>query len=620
MKKSFKIRFMFSVMFAILGVIFQFMKIENCIYEMKLISVISFLISYFIIGIDILNKAIRNIFRGNIFDENFLMMIATVGALVIGEFPEAIAVMLLYQIGEEFQSIAVGKSRDAIKELMQIKPETANVYRNNELISVKPEEIKIGETIVIKPGEKVPVDARIITGKSSFDTKTITGEPVPKTIGPQEIIYSGTINLNKVVEAKVMKKFEDSTVSKILELVEDATSKKAKTEKFITKFAKYYTPIVCFLALALAIVPPFIFNQEFSEWLYRSLTFLVISCPCALVISVPLGFFGGIGGASKNGILIKGSNYLEALSKAKYIAFDKTGTITKGVFEIQTVVPVDISEQELIRIAAHAEKFSNHPIALSIKNKYTGKYDDKKIENLEEISGKGIKAKIFFKETLVGNAKLLKENNIKFKEIANPGTVIYVAIEGTYKGCILISDTVKKEAKEAIFDLTKAKVKGSYILTGDEEKIAKQIANEVGIENCFGNLLPEQKLEKLEEILKLKKKKQSVIFVGDGINDSPCLARADVGIAMGGIGADAAIEAADVVIMTDELTKIAQAIRISKATMKIVKQNIIFALVIKIAVLILGAMGYANMWLAVFADVGVSIIAILNSMKTLRIK
>ena len=620
MKKSFKIRFMFSVIFAILGVIFQFMKIENCIYEMKLISVISFLISYFIIGIDILNKAIRNIFRGNIFDENFLMMIATVGALVIGEFPEAIAVMLLYQIGEEFQSIAVGKSRDAIKELMQIKPETANVYRNNELISVKPEEIKIGETIVIKPGEKVPVDARIITGKSSFDTKTITGEPVPKTIGPQEIIYSGTINLNKVVEAKVMKKFEDSTVSKILELVEDATSKKAKTEKFITKFAKYYTPIVCFLALALAIVPPFIFNQEFSEWLYRSLTFLVISCPCALVISVPLGFFGGIGGASKNGILIKGSNYLEALSKAKYIAFDKTGTITKGVFEIQTVVPVDISEQELIRIAAHAEKFSNHPIALSIKNKYTGKYDDKKIENLEEISGKGIKAKIFFKETLVGNAKLLKENNIKFKEIANPGTVIYVAIEGTYKGCILISDTVKKEAKEAIFDLTKAKVKGSYILTGDEEKIAKQIANEVGIENCFGNLLPEQKLEKLEEILKLKKKKQSVIFVGDGINDSPCLARADVGIAMGGIGADAAIEAADVVIMTDELTKIAQAIRISKATMKIVKQNIIFALVIKIAVLILGAMGYANMWLAVFADVGVSIIAILNSMKTLRIK
>ena len=615
MKKSFKIRFMFSVIFAILGVIFQFMKIENCIYEMKLISVISFLISYFIIGIDILNKAIRNIFRGNIFDE-----IATVGALVIGEFPEAIAVMLLYQIGEEFQSIAVGKSRDAIKELMQIKPETANVYRNNELISVKPEEIKIGETIVIKPGEKVPVDARIITGKSSFDTKTITGEPVPKTIGPQEIIYSGTINLNKVVEAKVMKKFEDSTVSKILELVEDATSKKAKTEKFITKFAKYYTPIVCFLALALAIVPPFIFNQEFSEWLYRSLTFLVISCPCALVISVPLGFFGGIGGASKNGILIKGSNYLEALSKAKYIAFDKTGTITKGVFEIQTVVPVDISEQELIRIAAHAEKFSNHPIALSIKNKYTGKYDDKKIENLEEISGKGIKAKIFFKETLVGNAKLLKENNIKFKEIANPGTVIYVAIEGTYKGCILISDTVKKEAKEAIFDLTKAKVKGSYILTGDEEKIAKQIANEVGIENCFGNLLPEQKLEKLEEILKLKKKKQSVIFVGDGINDSPCLARADVGIAMGGIGADAAIEAADVVIMTDELTKIAQAIRISKATMKIVKQNIIFALVIKIAVLILGAMGYANMWLAVFADVGVSIIAILNSMKTLRIK
>lgn len=620
MKKSFKIKFLFSIIFAILGLTFQFMKIENYIYEMRLLTVTSFLISYFIIGIDILNKAIKNIFRGNIFDENFLMMVATIGALIIGEFPEAIAVMLLYQIGEEFQSIAVGKSRDAIKELMQIKPETANVYRKKELVSVKPEELEIGEIIVIKPGEKVPVDARIITGKSSFDTKTITGEPIPKTIGPQEIIYSGTINLNKVVEAKVMKKFEDSTVSKILELVEDATSKKAKTEKFITKFAKYYTPIVCFLALALATVPPFVFEQEFSEWIYRALTFLVISCPCALVISVPLGFFGGIGGASKNGILIKGSNYLEALSKAKYIAFDKTGTITKGVFEIQTIVPDDISEQELIRIAAHAEKFSNHPIAISIKNKYTGKYDDKKIENLEEISGKGIKAKIFFKDTLVGNAKLLKENNIKFKEIANPGTVIYVAVDGKYKGCILISDTVKREAKEAIFDLTKAKINKAYILTGDEEKIAKKVAEEVGVENCFGNLLPEQKLEKLEEILKLKKKKQRVVFVGDGINDSPCLARADVGIAMGGIGADAAIEAADVVIMTDELTKIAQAIRISKATMKIVKQNIVFALVIKIAVLILGAMGYANMWLAVFADVGVSIIAILNSMKTLKIK
>ncbi len=620
MKKSFKIRFSLSIIFLIIGVILKFMKIENLMYEMMLLSIISFLISYFVIGIDILNKALKNIFRGNIFDENFLMMIATIGALVIGEFPEAIAVMLLYQVGEEFQSIAVGKSRDAIKELMEIKPEHANVVRNKEVVAVRPEEVEIGEIILIKPGEKVPVDSRILVGKSSFDTKTITGEPVPKTIGPQEIIYSGTINLNKVVEAKVMKKFEDSTVSKILELVEEATSKKAKTEKFITKFAKYYTPIVCFLALALAVLPTVVFNQNFSEWLYRALTFLVISCPCALVISVPLGFFGGIGGASKNGILIKGSNYLEALSEARYIAFDKTGTITKGVFEIQKVNTVDISEQELIRIAAHAEKFSNHPIAISIKEKYAGKYDEKKIQNLEEISGKGIKANIFFKDTLVGNAKLLMENDIVFKEEKEPGTVIYIAVENKYKGCILISDTVKKEAKEAIFDLSRAKIKESYILTGDEERYARQVAKDVDIKNCFGNLLPEQKLEKLEEIMKQKKKKERAIFVGDGINDSPCLARADVGIAMGGIGADAAIEAADVVIMTDELTKIAQAIRISKETMKIVKQNIVFALIIKISVLILGALGFANMWLAVFADVGVSIIAILNSMKTLKIK
>lgn len=620
MKKSFKIRFVLTIVFTIIGVVLEFVKVKSYMLEITFASISSFLIAYFIIGIDILNKAVKNIFRGNIFDENFLMIVATIGALIIGEFPEAIAVMLLYQIGEEFQSIAVGKSRNAIKELMEIKPEFASVKRNNEVIDVSPEEVEIGEIIVIKPGEKVPLDARITKGQSSFDTKTITGESVPRTIGVQELIYSGTINLNSVVEAKVMKKFEDSTVSKILELVEEATSKKAKTERFITKFAKYYTPIVCMLAVCLALIPPLVLHLEYLEWIYRALTFLVISCPCALVISVPLGFFGGIGGASKNGILIKGSNYLEALSKAKYIAFDKTGTITKGVFEIQKVCPVDISEQELIRIAAHGEKFSNHPIALSIRNKYTGKYDEKKVENLEEISGKGIKAKIFFQDTLIGNAKLLKENGIKFKEVKEPGTLIYIAVSGEYKGYILISDTVKVEAKEAIRDLKKIGLKKSYILTGDESKVAEKVASNIGINNCFGDLLPDQKLEKLEEIMKAKKERQKVIFVGDGINDSPCLARADVGIAMGGIGADAAIEAADVVIMTDELTKIPQAIRISKKTMKIVKQNIVFALIIKIAVLIFGALGFANMWLAVFADVGVSIIAILNSMKTLKIK
>ena len=452
-----------------------------------------------------------------------------------------------------------------------------------------------------------------------LDTKTITGESVPKKIVEQELIYSGSINLNSVLEVKVTKKFEDSTVAKILELVEEATSKKAKTEKFITKFAKYYTPIVCFLALGLATIPTLVFHQEFIEWLYRALTFLVISCPCALVISVPLGFFGGIGGASKKGILIKGSNYLEALSHARYAVFDKTGTITKGVFEIQKINPVDISEEELIRVAAHGEKFSNHPVALSIKKRYKGKYDESKVEGLEEISGKGIKAKIFYNDTLIGNAKLLEENNIKFEKVDDPGTIIYVAINGNYKGYILIADKVKDDSKKAIEELKKAKIERTYILTGDERKIAEKIAKEVNVDICKSELLPDQKLENLEEILKERKGKEKVIFVGDGVNDSPCLARADIGIAMGGIGADAAIEAADVVIMTDELTKIAQAIKISKKTMKIVKQNIVFALVVKVLVLILGALGIANMWLAVFADVGVSMLAILNSMKTLKV-
>ena len=546
------------------------------------------------------------------------MVVATLGALATGEYPEAIAVMFLYQIGEEFQDIAVGKSRNAIKELMQIKPEYANVLRNGETIQVRPEEVKIGETIVIKPGEKVPLDGRVKKGTSMLDTKTITGESVPKKIVEQELIYSGSINLNSVLEVKVTKKFEDSTVAKILELVEEATSKKAKTEKFITKFAKYYTPTVCLFALALALVPTLVFKQELMTWVYRALIFLVISCPCALVISVPLGFFGGIGGASKKGILIKGSNYLEALSKAKYAMFDKTGTITKGVFEIQKINPVDISEEELIRVAAHGEKFSNHPIALSIKKRYKGKYDESKVENLEEISGKGIKARIFFQETLIGNAKLLQENKVKFKPVDEAGTVIYVAIEGQYKGYILIADKVKDDSKKAIEDLKKEKIKKTYILTGDEKRIADKIAQEVGVDECKSELLPDQKLENLEAVLKTKGEKEKVIFVGDGVNDSPCLARADIGIAMGGIGADAAIEAADVVIMTDELTKIAQAIKIAKKTMKIVKQNIVFALAVKIIILALGALGFANMWLAVFADVGVSMIAILNSMKTLK--
>lgn len=614
MKKSFIFRIITCLILGIGGFAVEYIAIN---YNNE-ISIALYILAYCVIGLDIVFKAIRNIFHGEIFDENFLMVVATLGALATGEYPEAIAVMFLYQIGEEFQDIAVGKSRNAIKELMQIKPEYANVLRNGETIQVKPEEVKIGETIVIKPGEKVPLDGRVKKGTSMLDTKTITGESVPKKIVEQELIYSGSINLNSVLEVKVTKKFEDSTVAKILELVEEATSKKAKTEKFITKFAKYYTPIVCLFALALALVPTLVFKQELMTWVYRALIFLVISCPCALVISVPLGFFGGIGGASKKGILIKGSNYLEALSKAKYAMFDKTGTITKGVFEIQKINPVDISEEELIRVAAHGEKFSNHPIALSIKKRYKGKYDESKVENLEEISGKGIKARIFFQDTLIGNAKLLQENKVKFKPVDEAGTVIYVAIEGQYKGYILIADKVKDDSKKAIEDLKKEKIKKTYILTGDEKRIADKIAQEVGVDECKSELLPDQKLENLETILKSKGEKEKVIFVGDGVNDSPCLARADIGIAMGGIGADAAIEAADVVIMTDELTKIAQAIKIAKKTMKIVKQNIVFALTVKIIILALGALGFANMWLAVFADVGVSMIAILHSMKTLR--
>lgn len=614
MKKNFIIRLLVTLIFGIAGFVIENVGFNNS----EIVSIVLFLISYFIIAYDILRKAIRNIFHGEIFDENFLMVVATIGALVVKEFPEAIAVMFLYQIGEKFQDIAVGKSRNAIKELMQIKPEIANVKRDRNVIEVKPENVEIGEVIVIKPGEKVPLDGNVILGNSMLDTKTITGESVPRKIKEGEMIYSGSINLNSVLEVMVVKKFEDSTVSKILELVEEATSKKAKTEKFITKFAKYYTPIVCLLALILAIVPPLILKQSFMGWIYRALIFLVISCPCALVISVPLGFFGGIGGASKKGILIKGSNYLENLSKAKYAVFDKTGTITKGVFEIQKIETNNISEEELIKIAAHGEKFSNHPIALAIRKRYSGDYNDGDIKNLEEISGKGIHAVIFEKDTLVGNAKLLKENSVVFDEIDDIGTIIYVAVNEEYKGAIVISDTIKENAKEAIKELKENKVKKTYVLTGDDYKIANRVASAVGIDECMANLLPNEKLEKLENVLKKRRENEKVLYVGDGINDSPCLARADIGIAMGGIGADAAIEAADVVIMTDELEKIAEAIRISKRTMKIVKQNIVFALTVKAIVLILGALGIANMWLAVFADVGVSVIAILNSMKTLK--
>ena len=615
MKKNIIYRVVSCIILAVLAFGLRYLKIEYNNY----ISLALFILAYLVIGADVIFKAIKNTFRGEIFDENFLMCIATIGAIIIGEFPEAIAVMLLYQIGEFFQSKAVGKSRDAIKELVKIRPEFANVVRDGKTLTVSPNEVNIGEKILIKPGEKVPLDGIVKNGSSMLDTKTITGESVPKSIKESEKIYSGTINLNSLLEVEVTEKYEDSTVCKILQLVEEATSKKAKTEKFITKFAKYYTPIVCLLALFVAFIPPLFFKEEFIKWIYRALTFLVISCPCALVISVPLGFFGGIGGASKRGILIKGSTCIEALSKARYVVFDKTGTITKGTFEIQKVVPNGISEEELIRVASHGEKFSNHPIAMSIKKEYKGKYDEKKIENLEEISGKGIKARIFFKDTLIGNSKLLEEHGIKFKSVNENGSIVYVAVDGEYKGYLLISDSLKDDSKSGIKELKKSKIKRTYMFTGDNSNIAMQVAGEVEINECKAELLPEQKLEALEEVMKSSNDNSKVVFVGDGVNDSPCLARADVGIAMGGVGSDAAIESADVVIMTDEISKIAEAIKIAKKTMKIVKQNIAFALVVKILVLLLSAFGFANMWLAVFADVGVSMIAILNSMRTLQV-
>ena len=614
MKRSFIIRALGCLIFAGCGFIIRFSEFQYNSY----IQIALLIVAYLIVGADVVARAIKNIFRGEIFDENFLMCVATIGAMIIREFPEAIAVMFLYQLGEQFQDMAVGRSRNAIKELMKIKPDFANVIRNGVTVRVSPYDVQIGEIILIQPGEKVPLDGVVVKGNSMLDTKTITGESVPKGIKVDEEIYSGSINLNSVLEVRTTRKFEESTVSKILELVEEATSKKAKTEKFITKFAKYYTPIVCFLALDIAIIPPFVLKEEFVKWIYRALTFLVISCPCALVISVPLGFFGGIGGASRKGILIKGSTCIEALSKARYAVFDKTGTITKGVFEVQSIETNDISEEELIRVASHGERFSNHPIATSIKNMYKGKYDEKRIENLEEISGKGIKANIFFRDTLIGNSKLLKENGIEFRTVDEPGTVVYVAVDGKYKGHFLISDSIKDDSKNGIRDLKRSKIKKTYMLTGDEAKIASKVAGEVEIGECRAELLPEQKLECLDGIMKLAGEDGGVIFVGDGVNDSPCLARADVGIAMGGIGADAAIEAADVVIMTDEVSKISEAIGIARKTMRIVRQNIAFAIVVKLVVLVLSAFGFANMWLAVFADVGVSVLAILNAMRTLR--
>ena len=590
-------------------------------FNNELVNNIIFLVAYIIVGFEILRKAIRNITRGKIFDENFLMSVATIGAFGIGEFPEAVAVMLFYQIGELFQSYAVDKSRKSISNLMDIRPDFAYVERNGEIKKVDPDEVKIGEIIIVKPGEKIPLDGIVIEGDSSIDTKALTGESLPQDVFEGSQVISGCINLTGFIKIKVSKEYGESTVSKILDLVENASSKKSQSENFITKFAKYYTPIVVIIAVFLAIIPPLLIDgATFSDWIYRALSFLVVSCPCALVISIPLSFFGGIGGASKMGILIKGSNYLEQLANTEIIVFDKTGTLTEGVFEVQKVKAIDISEDELLKITAYAENYSNHPISLSVKKAYGKEIDEKQIQDTDELSGRGIVAKIENKEILVGNEKLMNDKQIKFDKCKDIGTVLYIAINGKFAGYIVISDKIKKDSKKAIEDLKKNNIKETIMLTGDRKAVGESVAKELGIDKVYTELLPNDKVEKVENLLEETSEKGKLAFVGDGINDAPVLAISDIGIAMGGLGSDAAIEAADIVLMTDEPSKIVSAINLSKRTMKIVKENIIFAIFIKILVLILSAVGLSTMWWAVFADVGVSIIAILNALRVLRVK
>ena len=565
-----------------------------------------FIISYIIVGGDVVKRAVKNIFKGQVFDESFLMSIATIGAFFIGEYPEGVAVMLFYQVGELFQSYAVGKSRKSIASLMDIRPDYANVKKGDELVKVDPDEVQIGDIIVIKAGEKIPLDGKVIEGSSMIDTSALTGESVPREVEVGSDILSGCININGVITAEVTKEFGESTVSKILDLVENASSKKSNSEQFITKFARYYTPVVVIIAVFLAIIPPLVIDgATFSDWIYRALAFLVVSCPCALVISIPLSFFGGIGGASKKGVLVKGSNYLEALAETEIVVFDKTGTLTKGVFNVQEIHPEGVSKEELLELTAHAESYSNHPISLSLKRAYSKEIDNGRISDVEEISGHGVIATVDGKKVMAGNIKL---------------TIVHVAVNNKYIGYIVIADEVKEDSAQAIKELKAANIKQTVMLTGDNKSIGSKVAKELGLDKVYAELLPADKVEKLEELFSQKSKKGKLAFVGDGINDAPVLARADIGIAMGGLGSDAAIEAADVVIMTDEPSKIATAMKISKKTLKIAHQNIVFAIGIKIIVLILSAFGITTMWAAIFADVGVTIIAVLNAFRALNVK
>lgn len=588
--------------------------------ELPILQTILFVLAYLLVGFEVLKKAFRNLLKGHVFDENFLMSVATLGAFGIGELEEAVAVMLFYQVGEFFQSYAVDKSRKSVAALMDIRPDYANVYRNGEIVKVNPDDVNIGEMILVKPGEKVPLDCTVVAGDGMLNTLALTGEATPRHVGENNSVLSGSISIDGTLKLKVDKEFGESTVSKILELVENASSRKSKSENFISKFARYYTPIVVGIAVLLAFVPPlFLGWNTFSTWIYRALSFLVVSCPCALVISIPLSFFAGIGASAKCGILIKGSNYLEALSKTKMIVCDKTGTLTEGVFQVQEVDAIGYSDAELLKFAAYAEYYSNHPISLSLRNAYGKDIDEVRITKNKEFSGKGVESIVDGKKVLVGNEKLMTEKKISITKNEKMGTIVYVAIDGKFAGSIVIADKIKEDAYVAMKRFRDYSI-DVVMLTGDRENISQSVANELGIIRYHSELLPQQKVELTQKYMNEKEEDEKLVFIGDGINDAPVLAYADIGCSMGGLGSDAAIEAADVVIMTDQPSLVADAISISRKTMRIVKENIVFAIAVKVLVLLLSAIGVASMWAAVFADVGVSVIAILNALRILRIK
>lgn len=627
MEKENKIRFARIILSAaLLGVaVLVEKKCDLSVWQLLLV----YLIPYLIAGYDTLLEAGENILKGDFFDEDFLMSIATIGALCIGflpgaetQFPEAVFVMLFFQVGELFEDIAEGRSRKSISALMDIRPDTANVERDGNVLTVNPEEVKVGETIVVRPGEKVPMDGLVLEGTSSLDTVALTGESVPRTIGPKDNIISGCVNLSGVIRAKVTKAFGESTASKILDLVENASENKSKSESFISRFARIYTPVVVIAALVLAFIPPVLsgdFGGTFATWLYRALTFLIVSCPCALVISVPLSFFGGIGGASSKGILVKGSNYLEALAKIGTVVFDKTGTLTEGVFDVTAVHPETIDEKELLHLAAHVERYSTHPVAISLRNAYPGEADGCSVENVEEVAGQGVRALVNGKTVCVGNTRMMDAAGAKWKPCEKNGTIVHVSVDGTYVGHIVVSDRIKADSADAIKALKAEGVTKTVMLTGDKREVGEYVASAVGLDEFRAELLPAGKVAELERLLKEKPAGKTLAFVGDGINDAPVLARADLGIAMGGLGSDAAIEAADVVLMDDKPSKIALGVKIARKTLRLARENTFFAIFIKLLVLVLAVLGIATMWMAVFADVGVTVLAVLNAMRALKV-